>query len=247
MRIITIIIGLFALSSLPVKADINEIHLATVNWPPFLSETLPEQGILTAISKEAFKDAGITLKVSFVPWKRALENAKRGKYDGLLGAYKTDERLEYFHYTERLFDSEEGFIKRKGHHFRYQSLDDLKHFDIIVMRGTAPSDDLKALGFNVIDVAYQSDGLKVLAGGRPALLSMGRLQFLYFTDQGTDLHHLRDKLEVVTPIFKSYGLYNTLYRHHPQAAEIIRKFNQSLAKMHQDGRFDAIVKRLSNH
>jgi len=43
------------------------ITLATMNWPPFYSNDLPEHGFFTAISKEAFKRTGYEMKVKFFP------------------------------------------------------------------------------------------------------------------------------------------------------------------------------------
>ncbi|MCP4111389.1 MAG: hypothetical protein GY749_38640, partial [Desulfobacteraceae bacterium] len=50
----------------------KSIVLATMNWEPIYGKSLPEGGVFTAVTREAFRRGGYRLDVKFVPWKRAM-------------------------------------------------------------------------------------------------------------------------------------------------------------------------------
>ncbi len=93
---------------------LQSIKLATVNWAPYYGENLNNQGFVTDLAKEAFKRAGYSMTVEFVPWKRALELAKNGHYDGLLGAYYNEDRTKFFQYSIPVSSSNIVIIHRKS-------------------------------------------------------------------------------------------------------------------------------------
>src|SRR5919106_1369225 len=64
----------------------SSLHLACNDFPPHKNERPAEDGRLgfdVDIVAEALKRVGRSADISFLPWKRALELAGRGEYDGL--------------------------------------------------------------------------------------------------------------------------------------------------------------------
>ena len=69
------------------------------DWAPYTYQKGGQaKGVLVEIMKEALKGTGITAKFVSVPWKRALQNTKRGSTDALLGASYKDKRAAFAYY-----------------------------------------------------------------------------------------------------------------------------------------------------
>lgn len=219
------------------------VTLATMNWQPFYGENLQEGGFFTALSREAFKRAGYELKVVFVPWKRAVEQAKNGHYDGLLGAYFIDERTEYFNFTDSIAKNEEFFIQRKGGGITYAQIEDLKKYTIGGIRGGVQVSELIQKGFN-IDVATDEIGnIKKLNAKRVDLIIMGKQQLHYLLRNNEELKQSKREVQFLIPPFKTYDLFNTITKKIVGGEDIVRKFNKALKDMRADGSYDKILKR----
>ena len=83
-------------------------------FPPFTCPDLENNGVAWEICKTAFETQGYTVTLRFAPWARAMEESKHGRYDGLLPAYWTEERTQWFLYPMPLVTIHTGFIKRKS-------------------------------------------------------------------------------------------------------------------------------------
>ncbi|MCG8617426.1 MAG: transporter substrate-binding domain-containing protein [Desulfobacterales bacterium] len=225
-----------------VGASSQTLTLATLNWEPFYSENLPEGGFFTALSREAFKRAGYELKVEFMPWKRALEMSKKGKYDGLLGAYHNTDRETYFVFTEPAAHNEEVFLQKKGSGIAYSALEELKPYKIGGLNGAAPIKELTEKGFKT-EAAEDLNSIKKLNAGRLDLVIMGKQNFYFALKNTAAYKPYQDAFEVLDPPFKSYGLYCTIAKTRADARETVDKFNAALNEMKADGTYDEILTR----
>jgi polar amino acid transport system substrate-binding protein len=133
-KIMTLIIlgTLFSINSTAAR----EITLGYVEFPPYeYCENGNPVGIQVGIVKELCKRAGISIKLQFMPFKRALEDTKRGRIDGLFNFYKIKERLPFFDYTNPVIENPLVFFVKKDSQLTYNSLEDLKGLKVGVMHG----------------------------------------------------------------------------------------------------------------
>ena len=221
----------------------EKLILATLNWEPFYGENLPENGFFAALSREAFKRAGYDLKIEFMPWKRALELAKRGKYDGILGAYYNDERARYFYFTEPVSQNEEVFIQKKGRGISYGNLDELKRYKVGSLLGSAQGKALLDLGFTVEDAPDEIMNLRKLDAGHIDLFVLGKQQLYFKLKNVETLKPLQDAFEVLDPPFKSFDLYCPITKKRADGEEIVKKFDAALKEMKADGTYDSILEQ----
>lgn len=219
------------------------LTLATLNWAPFYSEHLPEGGFFTAISREAFKRAGYELKVEFMPWKRALEMAKKGKYDGILGAYRNAERENYFIFPDPSTHNEEVFIQKKGKGITFKKLDELKPYKIGGLNAAAPIKELTKKGFKTDSAPKDLQSIKKLNAGRIDLMVIGKQNLNYALKNIPDYKPYQTAFEVLDPPFKSYGLYCPISKKKADAKQIVEKFNAAIKAMKTDGTYDEILNR----
>lgn len=236
--------GLLVLSLVtPVTgAEQRTITLATVNWEPFYSETLPAGGYFTDLVREAFQQVGYTLDMKWVPWKRAMERAKKGdKYHGVLGASYRKEREVHFVYSEVIDVTSFVFIARKGHRISYQTLSDLKQYVIGGMRGSVDSVELLAAGFQVEEVTTDKQNILKLLHGRIDLVTGGKrtLQLLI----NTEFAEHRSDIVFLSPPLKNVTVHIIVSKKVPDHETIIADFNRGLGMIKADGRFDQILQK----
>lgn len=234
---------LAVLLSVKVVANAETLKLATVEWPPFYSSSLPENGFYSALTKEIFKRAGYDIQIKFLPWKRALESARNGSYDGLLGAYFSEDRAKDFVYTEEVANNDEVFVQKKGKGITYSTINDLKAFKIGGMRGGAQVEELKKMGFNIDEAANSIPNMQKLAAGRLDLIIVGKQEFNFQLANEPVLHNFQNLFDVLEPPYKSFGLFNPITKRRPDAMEIVAKFNSALAEVKADGTYEAVLSR----
>jgi polar amino acid transport system substrate-binding protein len=73
------------LLSSPAWADQHSVVVATLNWPPYVSEDLPKGGATAEVVRQAFASADTEIDIRTLPWKRAISMAR-----------DTDEVVAYF-------------------------------------------------------------------------------------------------------------------------------------------------------
>lgn len=74
-----------------ILAQTETITLVADGWCPYNCEPNSDRpGYIVELAKTAFAKHNITVKYSNLPWARAIEETRQGKYDGIIGAYYSD-------------------------------------------------------------------------------------------------------------------------------------------------------------
>jgi len=220
--------------------------LVTENSAPYYSEDLPEQGFLAEIVKTAAEKQGYAPRLTFTDWDSALNKARTGYYDALLGAYKTDERARWFYFSLPIAKSVSVLFKHKDAHIVYGDLQDLKGYKIGVVRGYAISHafdeatfltkvfvDTPAEGFNLL---YKKD-IDLMAGYKTD--DLYRLQHILEPDQPG----ISENIVVVEPVLKSTAMYVALSKKSKQAEQKLVNLNKGLRTMFLDGTYKQIQEK----
>jgi len=66
------------LSFSALAAERERVVITTLDWPPYTGSELPKSGATTEVVRQAFDQAGLGVDVQFLPWKRAIAEAKNG-------------------------------------------------------------------------------------------------------------------------------------------------------------------------
>ena len=70
----------------------KQITLATLDWPPYISEQLCDGGWVFQLAVSLFHAAGYGVKIEFLPWARAVRKVEQGEYDVLFPEYFIEAR-----------------------------------------------------------------------------------------------------------------------------------------------------------
>ncbi|KPA17387.1 amino acid ABC transporter substrate-binding protein [Candidatus Magnetomorum sp. HK-1] len=241
---LSILISLFLLMGLTSNiggTEKKKIVLATCNWEPFMGENMFKGGVLAEITTAAFQRMGYAAKVEFVPWKRAVELAKIGEYDGLMAAYYNSERAQTYKLTDAINYEEIGFFRKKGSTITYKTLEDLRPYIIGIGRGGQYGDEFEAATYlKKEEVKNDDQNICKLMAGRIHLLISSKVRILDLLN--TKYPEWRGELEFVEPALMKIGLHNMISRAIPNYETIAADFNLGLKKITDDGTIAKLMK-----
>lgn len=113
----------------PIAGD--RVILASGEWPPYLSEHLPNYGAASYIVEKAFNAVGIEVEYFFRPWVRSYRYAEQGNAEGnpchgtVVWVYAT-KRAESFNYSDVVIEDTEVLFHLKENPLKWSTVEDLK-------------------------------------------------------------------------------------------------------------------------
>lgn len=118
------LMAIFIILSAPF-VHANTVHLTSLDWPPYSSKDLPNEGASIAVAKAAFAAMGYELKVTFLPWSRAVALAKNSdQYVGYFPEYFFE--TSDFVFSDAIGQGPLGFVEHQEAPIHWQTLDDLR-------------------------------------------------------------------------------------------------------------------------
>ena len=217
------------------------LNIAATEYPPYYGKYLENNGFFTEIIREAFRRNGYDVEIKFLPWKRALEGAKNGMYDGLYSVWYRPEREEWFVFSDPLPANELVFFKHKDNDISFGSYDDLKPYKIGVVRGYALPPGFEEAGLKTALANNDEQNLRKLYRRRLELVLVDKIVAKYIID--TELPEAASELEWLDPPAHVEIQYLVISKKAPDYEAILADFNEGLAAMKADGTLDAIMAR----
>jgi len=215
------------------------LRLTNGEWPPYLGQQLPHQGVASRIISEAFAMEGVDVQWEFHPWARSLQLAERGQRDGSAVWLYSEERAERFYISDPVVESVYYLFHRKSLHIDWQDVDDLRGLKIAGTRGYDYGEafqQAEADGhLQVSRITSDEQGFRQLLAGRVDLFPLDKVV-------GFDMLHQhfsaaeRAQLSFHPRPLRSDSLHLMLSREIPGNAELIARFNRSLAHLRDSGK-----------
>lgn len=233
---------LSSFTSLPAKAEV--IRLAVGEWPPYISQKLKHSGLSSHIVTEAFAKVGIEVRYDFLPWARAMKEAKVGNSHGTHSLFYSDERAEHFLYSDPILTSEYVFFYLKVRPFDWEKFEDLKGMTVGAIYGYFYGDEFKQSQqqgiFQTSMVSDDKQNLKKLIRKRIDLVPLDPLVGYHLIHQIFMPEH-RHLFTNHPRAFNSQPTYLLLSKQYPKSAELIKRFNQGMKQLKESGRLDELV------
>ena len=176
-----------------LHAALPVVEMTSLEWPPYTGETIAEHGIIGKYAVDAFARMGYQLKISYLPWRRAVRYVEESsRYVGFLPEYSTPERerqrQRQFHCSEPMRSVPLALLHGASFaHHDWQQLSELSAYRIGTVTGylnTPEFDALVAKGVLHIEEA-PSDLLNIrkVAAGRLPLAVVDPLVLDYYLKQ----------------------------------------------------------------
>ena len=214
--------------------------LVAEEYPPFTDARLKTKGWTYAVVAAAMESQGYTVSLTLLPWARALEESKRGKYDGLLNAYWNEERTALYHFSVPIGEVRSLLYRRADRtDIRFDGdLHKLTNLRFGVVRGYTISEDFDGASYlNKELLARTEQGLAMLKGGHIDLLASGDLANGSNLLQITEQSHpgLTGQIVAVDPPLSVQYLHVAISKEASNAARKLEDLNIGLRRIMLNG------------
>ncbi|MGO2477054.1 MAG: substrate-binding periplasmic protein [Pseudoalteromonas sp.] len=233
-------------AAVELNTDIITLEISAGEWPPFLSNALPHQGVVAHLISDIYSEAGIKVNFTFLPWSRAYHDTLQNKYAATAVWMHSPDRTPDYLYSDAVLSEKFVFFYNKKSDFDWQQLTDLNGLLLGGGLGYSygPKFD-KALakgGFDMSRVNSTEQNFRRLALGRiDAFAEEQSVGYYILNHQLPELadditHHTKPLL-----INKSFLLFP---KNTANSEKLLSTFNQQLVKFKQSGRYDTYFKGL---
>lgn len=225
------------------------VQISTGEWSPYVSKTLPEQGLLVDITRTAFAAVGYDISLDFYPWARATQLSASGEKDGTIALARLKEREPLFLFSETIYEGRYVLFHLKSRPFQWSTYSDLKSVSMASTLGFGGMGDefLENERKKVIQVTrYTSDtqSFHMLRAGRiqavPSDLEVGYVNLRKIFGSDVALFGHNSKPIHVAP----YHL--VISKKIKNGPRLIEDFNRGLKAIKASGQYDAILNKWKN-
>ncbi len=231
---------------LNVKAE-QIVTMTGDPWPPY---------VIGEAGKEASKGTGVELiqtifthidnadvRFPLLPWKRALNEVREGRMDGIAILLKTPEREKYMAYTDALYSSYElawYSSQRFTNGFDWQSINDFKPHIIGIVNGYSYPEvireSINQKQLTIVQATSTEQLFAMLAGGRIDI-ALANSEVGYSLAEKYSKHHR--VLHANKPT--SENLYYIGLSKKASAINLIPQINNAIQKLKDEGEIKRIM------
>ena len=235
---------LFLLSLTTAAQASDPLVLLTENFPPYNMSSdgksfarEPEiQGIAADLVREMFRRADIPYSMTLrFPWTRVYQQAKDTPNHGVFVLARQPDREALFKWVGPLGPDDWVLLARAGSTLQLDSLEQAKGLRIGAYKGDAIAESLQKSGLKPVLVLRDQDNAKKLSTGEIDLWATGDPAGRYLARQ-IGMTAFKTVLR-----FNGTQLYLALNKSVPD--EVVKKLQESLDQMREDGFVDATFSR----
>ncbi len=242
LTFISMVLMTIVIISGSVNAE-QTVKLSTINWEPYSGEKLPNHGFFSELVTESFARAGYLAEFHYRPWARALKEAKKGKFDGVMDAYWKEDRTEFLNYSDVVWKVKEEFIALRDNSVTWNgTLASLKGYQIGVLNKSLQAEEIEAAGIKTQPISDQVQNVKKLLAGRIDAMVIPSDVFFWQLEQ-IDSQFDRSRIKILKPPFKIYDMYVAFSKKKPGYEQLTADFNRGLDLIKADGTFKKILQK----
>lgn len=222
------------------------VELATGEWPPFVSQSLQQDGVFSQMVRQAFQRAGYQVHLNYMSWPQAEAMIRMGKAAAAFPYRPTQERETEFDFSAPLMRSTSYLFYHKPHMphppLQFKSLDELRGYRIAIQLGYWYIPLFQQHKLNTLQTNDEINALRQLQLGHLDLAPM-TLERGLFQIHSSMPEHEKEFGYIPTPLDKETPLALMFSRAYPQAARIRDDVARALEQMEKDGSLKAIYQR----
>ncbi len=209
---------------------------------PFVDENLTGQGFYTQIVVAAGQKAGIKIIPKIMPWKRVIAESKSGSLDGTFCIAVTQQRRSWLEFTKNAFYiSEVGIFTHRDVPLTWSRPADLESYTIGSLASTVYAKKLAGFGLKIQEYPNTETGLRMLHGQRFDAIYDTRIVIQYLLK--SKFPDFQNKI-VYSKTMDRFNLHIAIGKHHPKAAEIVKKLDIGYRHIKQDGSLEEILAKI---
>ena len=229
--------------------NLMTISLVEDPWPPYIEGNVGEQasgGKLIELYREVFKQIeGVEAEYLLMPWKRALLEVEHGRQDGIMALFKTPERAEVMDFTAPIFTGRTMLWYAPSKYpaaINWQEMEDLKAYNIVVLRGSAMADPLhdavkRGIPLTIIEVNSHRQQFEMVLRGRADIAPLTEVVGYHLLNQ----EGWKGALAPMEKPLSSDDVFYMAFSKQSAARELIPRINRVIETMQEQGLISRIL------
>jgi len=221
------------------------VTVAVGDWPPYITQELKHDGVVTHIISDVFKEMNMMPVVKFLPWTRAYKNTASGSFTATGVWMHKAERENDFIYSDAILTEQFVFFHKTSFKFNWNSISDLTGIKMGGSMASSYGPELDiALKKGLVEmerITYPRQNFRKLLINRiqlhPLEINVGYSSLKkHFTlkEQAKITHHPKPLLNNL-----SYVLFPKQLK---TSKSLVLHFNKVLAKFKSTGQYDQYFK-----
>lgn len=219
----------------------QDVLFLTLEYPPYASEALPNQGIAVELLQLMLAGTEFKPKVQFVPWSRVLHEIRAGRADG--GLLFWPEELDKF----PVLSTSPIFLSRLGFYIRSQELASrnvrlsaVRRKSVCAVRGYGYPKQLLDAGVILEESLSDKANLQRLNLGRCDYVALEKAVGEFILSQ-PDAASLREQVTWAEPAFAELPLSFGVTAGKPDSAALLLALEQGLALLREQQRYQQLL------
>ncbi|MBF0225650.1 MAG: transporter substrate-binding domain-containing protein [Desulfobacterales bacterium] len=223
--------------------DGKEIFISGTEWEPYTGEHLLNKGFLAEITVEAFKKVGYDVTVKLIPWIRAIEETKIGKFHALIGASYTEDRTNYFAYPKYAWENYMHIFTQNDKDMTYTTLEKLCPGKVGLLRGSYLVERIRK-NVNCLKIEEANTVLsnieKLIAKRINYMIDSKDSVYFYIN---TDLKEKKNMVKIIYPPLELDKVYTVISKNIPNYETILNDYEKGIELIKQDGTYQKILEK----
>lgn len=210
------------------------------DYKPFADEALENGGLVTQIVTESAAIVGVDVTFRFQDWSLGEAQARKGELDGTTAYYYTEERDDFFAYTDTIYDIVRSLFMRIDAPILPTSVEEIGALTICNPSGYATPADIMQIAKKIEVPADMTRCFELLQQGRVDAVLVDALQgwdLVKSTPGLDDLNVLQAPWDI------EVNTHSVIMSHltGSKACQMVARLNGGMALMRRNGRYDEIV------
>jgi len=207
------------------------VRLAVDEWPPFVSRSLPGEGMLASLVSTVFERLGDPVHYDYYPWKRTMQiGLGSPRYAGLMAVWRTAEREKLCHFSVPIGNTLGVLAYLKDNPVSAASLADLKGMRIGTVAGYSNGEQFDAMSargeLTAEEGLNDATNLKKLLIGRYRAIVIERHVLQHLLMGSSFSRADRDRIGVVDKLFAERSVH-ICFQRNAEGVRQQRRFNEA--------------------
>ena len=224
------------------------ITLRADEWCPYNCQPNSQNpGFIIEIAEAVFKKAGHTIDYQVMPWARAIEDTKKGKFNGIVGSGRDDAPGFIFPETEQgqMLGS---FYVKKGESWQFSGVASLKDKTLGVIKDYTYRNDINAY---ITEHEKDSKLIQMASGDAPLDINVkkllaGRIQVLLEDVNVMSLYLKENSQQNVLQIAGQLtpdNIYIAFAPENPKSADYAKILSEGIVELRKNGTLKTILEK----
>lgn len=235
----------FLLSVVPLSVLAQPLVFVSEEFPPFEyfdEATAEAKGIDVDILKEIAKRLDLEIQIKFMPWARAMNDAKNGQVDAVFVLYRNEERAKDFYFTSEPLSYETAtLITRSSSTKDAYLLEDIEGWKVAQIRDTRYSAQYDNYnGVERVWVKNNEQAIKLLKKQRVDAVIMNKFLYVYRKKAYGDFAGTK-QLDLTIAKEPQYIAFTK--KKGKEHAELARQFSKVTKALREDGFIHQVIRK----